>query len=79
MTRRFNRRQHIVLYLASDGYCEMCGKELKPSWHADHIEPWSRGGSTDVVNGQALCPTCNLKKGDTCKTNDRHGDGSKKH
>jgi len=37
---------------------------LTSSWHADHIEPWSYGGETDVINGQALCPICNLKKGD---------------
>src|SRR5258706_611442 len=27
------------------------------------MRAWSRGGATDVVNGQALCPACNLKKG----------------
>ena len=62
--RRFNGRERIALYLAQGGYCAKCGIELTSSWHADHIEPWSRGGETDVINGQALCPTCNLKKGD---------------
>jgi superfamily II DNA or RNA helicase len=27
------------------------------------MQPHSRGGPTDVINGQALCPACNLKKG----------------
>jgi superfamily II DNA or RNA helicase len=37
--------------------------ELELGWHADHEEPWSEGGVTDVANGQALCPACNLQKG----------------
>lgn len=41
----------------------MCEIELSPGWHSDHVVPYSRGGLTDVVNGQALCPSCNLRKG----------------
>src|SRR5664279_2491881 len=62
-TRRFNSRQRVALYLAADGRCTRCGVELGPSWHADHMIPYSAGGSTDVINGQALCPRCNLRKG----------------
>lgn len=61
--RRFNGAQRIALYLAADGHCEECGTELERGWHGDHVTPYSAGGPTDVVNGQALCPTCNLKKG----------------
>lgn len=61
--RRFNRRERTALYLAADGRCENCGRELEPGWHGDHVQPWSRGGDTDVINGQALCPDCNLEKG----------------
>ena len=68
MARRFNSQQRVALYLASGGRCAVCGVELEPGWHADHIAPWARGGETDVVNGQALCPTCNLKKGDGMTT-----------
>lgn len=67
--RRFNESERAALYLAADGRCEMCGTELEPGWHADHIHPHSRGGKTDVINGQALCPTCNLKKGNRVTTN----------
>lgn len=63
--RRFNTREKVALYLAADGKCTNCGTELGPGWHADHVIPYSRGGSTDVINGQALCPPCNLKKGNT--------------
>jgi superfamily II DNA or RNA helicase len=61
--RRFSSRQRIALYLAQDGRCALCGVALMSGWHADHVNPWSNQGLTDVVNGQALCPTCNLKKG----------------
>lgn len=62
--RRFSDRQRVALFLAANGHCSSCGVPLSAGWHADHITPHSRGGATDVVNGQALCPTCNLKKGD---------------
>lgn len=61
--RRFNGRERVALYLASGGRCAVCGVELAPGWHADHRQAYVNGGETDVVNGQALCPTCNLKKG----------------
>ncbi|WP_160050928.1 DEAD/DEAH box helicase family protein [Nocardiopsis sp. FR4] len=53
----------MALFLAADGQCAACGRQLQPGWHSDHVEAWSHGGVTDVVNGQALCPQCNLKKG----------------
>jgi superfamily II DNA or RNA helicase len=63
--RAFTSRQRAALYLASQGECASCGKELEQGWHGDHQMPYSKGGATDVLNGQALCPTCNLRKGDT--------------
>lgn len=66
--RRFNDTQRAALYLAADGRCSNCGTELEPGWHADHEDPHTRGGPTDVVNGQALCPPCNLRKGDRMDT-----------
>lgn len=63
--RRFSGRERTALYLAADGHCTECGVDLEPGWHADHVDPHARGGRTDVVNGQALCPDCNLLKGAT--------------
>jgi superfamily II DNA or RNA helicase len=63
--RRFTRRERAALLRAADGYCEKCGQELTDGWHADHVTPYSADGPTDVINGQALCPTCNLKKGNS--------------
>ena len=31
--------------------------------HGDHIQPWSQGGRTTLRNCQALCGSCNLRKG----------------
>jgi superfamily II DNA or RNA helicase len=61
--RRFNQVERAAMYLASDGTCSSCGCHLLTGWHGDHIQPFALGGQTDIVNGQALCPTCNLKKG----------------
>lgn len=61
--RRFNRRQHNELYIAARGRCQNCDEPLGDGWHADHHTPWSKGGPTSISNGRALCPTCNLKKG----------------
>src|SRR5262245_32650413 len=63
MVRLFNSRQRTALYLSTGGICATCGVALEPGWHADHWFPFSRGGSTDVVNGQPLCPSCNAMKG----------------
>ncbi|MEV0193393.1 DEAD/DEAH box helicase family protein [Kitasatospora purpeofusca] len=67
--RSFSSAERVALFLAADGRCSSCDGELEPGWHGDHVEPWSMGGPTDVINGQALCPSCNLKKGSSV-TND---------
>jgi len=63
MKRLFNKKQRIALAMASNWKCSICGEQLQNGWHSDHKIPFSRGGKTDVINGQATCPTCNLKKG----------------
>lgn len=61
--RRFSTSQRAVLFVAAAGRCQSCGCELGAGWHADHKRPYSHGGATDVTNGAALCPACNLRKG----------------
>lgn len=61
--RAFSGRERAALWVAAGGRCAICGAELSRGWHADHVVPWSRGGQTDVMNGQALCPACNMAKG----------------
>jgi superfamily II DNA or RNA helicase len=62
MRRNFNANERRILYQAAGGRCELCGRELHGIFHADHVKPYSAGGKTDVINGQALCPECNRMK-----------------
>ena len=50
--------------------------DWKPGWHPDHIQPHSKNGETEVTNGQALCPHCNLKK-ESSKLTRRYNDSFK--
>lgn len=61
--RDFTAGEHAAILRAASGKCQICGKTLGRKWHADHIIPHDKGGLTVVTNGQALCPDCNLKKG----------------
>lgn len=62
--RRLRRKSlRNALWLAADGKCQICNEPLPDDWHADHVEPWSKGGETSYGNSQALCPSCNIRKG----------------
>ena len=63
MKRSFSKKQRIAIMQSAQGKCQICGNPLPVDWHCDHITPYSKGGITDVINGQALCPSCNLSKG----------------
>jgi diadenosine tetraphosphate (Ap4A) HIT family hydrolase len=75
--RRHNRKsipgtiQHDVFERAK-GRCELCGisKEIK-HLEVDHIIPKSLGGPDDLSNFQALCYSCNSRKGNRYKTDYR--------
>jgi 5-methylcytosine-specific restriction endonuclease McrA len=59
-----SRRLRLALWYAADGHCQRCGRELNPAnWHADHIVAYVRTRRTNVHEMQALCPQCNLAKG----------------
>lgn len=59
-----SKRLRGLLYDAFGGRCAICGCELPDDWHADHVVPWSVTGRTNIFEMQALCPQCNLRKGD---------------
>jgi hypothetical protein len=63
--RRFNSHERFVLRLTGFNRCANpdCRVPLDRSFHADHVQPFSKSGRTRLSNGQALCPTWNLRKG----------------
>lgn len=58
-----SKKQRKHLWYQTNGTCANCGKPLPDNWHADHIIPWSVSGETNTHDMQALCPQCNLLKG----------------
>ena len=61
--RNFNQSQRRELFLKADGKCQICSCDISlDNFHADHKIPFCEGGKTELNNGQALCPQCNLKK-----------------
>ena len=63
--RTFSERDKITMYNRQQGLCAICGKPFSmKEMHADHIKPWSKGGLTELSNGQMLCVNCNLAKSD---------------
>lgn len=62
--RLFSKDERWTLFAVQFGVCAICNKELEEhSFHADHIVPFSKGGKTEISNGQAVCQLCNLSKG----------------
>lgn len=59
-----SKKLRAALWIHAGGKCQRCGKPLGADWHADHIVPWSVTKRTNVHEMQALCPECNLNKGD---------------
>jgi 5-methylcytosine-specific restriction endonuclease McrA len=57
-------RLRSLLWLEAKGKCRGCGRDLPHDWHADHIVPFRVSQRTNVHEMQALCPACNLAKGD---------------
>lgn len=63
--RSFDEAQRQVIFRRDNGICKNCGIKCEwNEWEADHIIPWSKGGKTEIENGQVLCPTCNATKRD---------------
>ena len=63
-TRAFSDEQRAAIFWRNEGKCRNCGRECdEKNFHADHIKSHSSGGETKIINGQVLCPACNLKKG----------------
>jgi hypothetical protein len=64
--RSFSGRDRSVIFARAGGRCEHYGLfgrcRASERLEADHVHPHSRGGWTDVRNGQALCRAHNRTK-----------------
>lgn len=62
--RTFDKKQKREAYERQKGICAVCGKHfVLEEMEADHITPWSDGGTTVSENCQMLCRECNRRKG----------------
>jgi len=62
--RAFTDAQKLAAFTRQKGVCPLCGKTfVLEEMHADHIRPWSKGGTTTADNCQMLCHACNFGKG----------------
>lgn len=65
--RLFTHGQRLAIFRRDGGVCQLklkCKGEKCDwdNWEADHIQPWSKGGKTTVINGHVACPACNASK-----------------
>jgi 5-methylcytosine-specific restriction endonuclease McrA len=65
--RRFTAEQRRTIFLHAGGRCEHHSRifgrcRVTEKLEADHIHPHSRGGWTEIRNGQALCHSHNRTK-----------------
>ena len=64
----FTDEQKRAIFYRDQQICQLkikCnGKKLSwGNWHADHINPYAKGGKTIVENGRVSCAECNLSRG----------------
>ena len=67
--RKFDDADKRAIYEMQKGICPYCEKEGRASieydiddMEVDHILPWSKGGKTEISNGQCLCKEHNRRK-----------------
>ena len=62
--RSFTRAEVYRAWELQGRVCKLCRRAIPVDlMHGDHITPWVRGGLTIMTNLQALCGSCNLRKG----------------
>jgi superfamily II DNA or RNA helicase len=67
--RTFTRQETWRAWQLQGGVCNLCRRAIPfDLMQGDHIVPWSRGGRTSSENLQAICGSCNLRKGSTAQS-----------
>ena len=62
--RLFTRQEVWRAWELQGKVCRLCRRRIPfDLMHGDHIVPWADGGPTTMANLQALCGSCNLRKG----------------
>lgn len=62
--RSFTRAEVRRAWELQGRVCNLCRRSLPVDlMHGDHVIPWSEGGPTELENLQALCVSCNQRKG----------------
>ena len=65
-TRNINWRLRFIVMRRDNFKCKACGKspatDTTITLDVDHIQAWSKGGSTVLENLQTLCTKCNIGK-----------------
>jgi HNH endonuclease len=62
--RSFTRAEVYRVWELQGRVCKLCRRAIPVDlMHGDHISPWIEGGRTELTNLQALCGSCNLRKG----------------
>jgi superfamily II DNA or RNA helicase len=62
--RNFSRAHVRRAWELQGRVCKLCRRSIPVDlMHGDHIHPWIQGGLTELTNLQALCGSCNLRKG----------------
>lgn len=62
--RYFTRKEIWRAWVAQGRTCKLCRRRIPfDLMHGDHITAWTLGGPTAMDNLQALCGSCNLRKG----------------
>lgn len=59
---RHTAQDERAQYEAQGGLCFWCGDAVNLTFHIDHIQPLSKGGTNNADNICIACPWCNLHK-----------------
>ncbi len=63
--RLFSENDKRKIYKKQSEKCQKCGRKISfDEAAADHVKPFSKGGTTTLDNCQILCRDCNARKSD---------------